>query len=222
MPYRQTIFESGCYYHTYSRGINKQIIFHDDHDYRHSLGLIRYYSFSQKKIRYSRFRALTDLLKTKILNSLTSSDKLVEIISFCLMPNHFHFLLKQNKENGISKFMADFQNSYIKFFNTKYHKFGSILQTPFKAELVESDTYLLHLSRYIHLNPYTAELVNSQNDLENYQWSSLPEYLHQSKTPLINSQVILENFKNLDDFRKFTFDQADLQRELKQTKKSSI
>lgn len=146
------------------------------------------------------------------------NDKLVELICFCLMPNHLHLLLSQKKDNGISKFMANLQNSYTRYFNTKHERIGPLMQGQFKAVLIEDDEQLLHVSRYIHLNPYSSFIVKDLTDLEKYPWSSLPEYLGIVSTSICNKQVILSYFKSVEDYKKFVFDQADYQRKLEKIK----
>ena len=215
MPYRQTQLETGYYYHALSRGINKQVIFKDDHDYQHALELIKYYSYSDKKPRYSQFRRMSETLKNTTLLSLGVSEKQVDIIAYCLMPNHFHFLLRQKKDQGISKFMADFQNSLTKYSNTRRMKFGSILQTPFKAILIENDYYLTHLSRYIHLNPYSSVIVKTHQDLLSYRWSSLGEFCQPSHQRICQPKIILDQFKNRQDYQNFVLEQTDHQLEIK-------
>jgi len=133
------------------------------------------------------------------------------------MPNHFHFLLKNLKDSGINKFMSNFQNSYAKYFNTKTGRTGSLFQQNFKAVRVESDEQLTHVSRYIHLNPITAYLINSVEELIDYPWSSYPEYISKGKSNL-NKDLVLGNFRSINDYKKFVADQVDYQRELDKIK----
>ena len=120
----------------------------------------------------------------------------VEIISFCLMPNHFHLLLKQNTKAGVTKFMRRISNAYVSYFNKKYERVGVLFQGKFKAANIDSDAYLLHLSRYIHLNPLEVRPLNiaKRRWLLNYPFSSLMEYLGKRKTNWINSKVVLSFF----------------------------
>ena len=143
---------------------------------------------------------------------------LVSIISFVLMPNHFHFLLKQNVENGISLFLAQFQNSYTRYFNTKNRRQGHLLQGQFKAVRIEDDDQLLHVRRYIHLNPYVSYVVKDIKELEEYKYSSFPEYLNHEKNEICNKPIVLSHFPTIKQYKKFITDQADYQRELGQIK----
>lgn len=128
------------------------------------------------------------------------------------MTNHFHFLVSQVKDEGITKFMAKFTNSYTKYFNTKHQRIGPLFQGIFKAVHVESDEQLIHLSRYIHLNPVTAFIVKPE-ELESYQWSSYPDYLKNLKSG--GEKAVMDFFKSPKDYKKFVLDQADYQKKLK-------
>ena len=128
-----------------------------------------YYQFMGPRPSFSKF-SKSEIAPLKPL----SEEKMIEIICYCLMPNHIHFLIRQLKENGISKFMGQISNSYTKYFNTKYTRVGPLLQGPFKAVLIESDEQLIHVSRYIHLNPIVSGIVKN---LEDYPWSSYLEYI---------------------------------------------
>ncbi|MBI2036324.1 transposase [Candidatus Microgenomates bacterium] len=170
MPARTTPLVTGQFYHIFNRGVNKQPIFLNRKDYARALSVFEFYSFVDIPIRFSKFLLLSLEERFKILKDLRKrSLKYVDFISYCFMPNHFHFLVKQNRDNGISKFMGDFQNSYTKYFNTKHERIGPILQGQFKAVFVEDENQLLHLSRYIHLNPFTSFVVKDLTDLDTYK-----------------------------------------------------
>lgn len=219
MPSRTTPLVTGYFYHIFNRGNNKQPIFLSKRDYQRAYEIIKFYSFANLKIRFSKFILLSRAERNKIWDSLIREDKkLVEFVAFSFMPNHFHFLIKQNTDYGISKFMGLFQNSYTKYFNTKYKRIGPILQGQFKSIRIEDENQLLHLSRYIHLNPYTSFLVKKIADLKNYKWSSFPEYLNKLKTGFLNKEIILSFFKNENSYRAFVYNQADYQRELEKIK----
>jgi len=136
------------------------------------------------------------------------------------MPNHFHFLIRQSKENGISKFMSLISNSYTKYFNTKYKRVGPLLQGTFKAVLIESDELLVHVSRYIHLNPIISGLVK---DLEDYRWSSYLEYIKPIDT-FCSINEILGFFtpNEREKYKKFVENQIDYGRKLEKIKHQLI
>lgn len=219
MPARAIPLVTGQYYHLFNRGINRQTIFSGVRDYSRVVGTMEFYSFAKPPIRFSKFLLLDNERKNQLWSELRQkNDKLLELIAFCFMPNHFHFLVRPKKDNGISKFMANFQNSYVRYFNTKHGKIGPIFQGQFKAIRIETEEQLLHLSRYIHLNPYSSYVLKKVGDLENYQWSSLPEYLGILTSTICNKEIILSNFKKSGGYKRFVFDQADYQRELEKIK----
>ena len=167
MPSRVFPFVNGQYYHIYNRGSEKRIIFENRLDYHRFLASMVYYQLAGPKPKFS------NTLKRKSFKN--SDQKIVDIICFCLMPNHFHFLLRQSQENGVTEFTSKLSNSYTKYFNTKHNRIGPLFQGEFKAVLVESDEQLLHLSRYIHLNPFVSYLTKNLNY---YEWSSYEEYIN--------------------------------------------
>lgn len=215
---RKVIFANEQIYHVFNRGIERRPVFLTKWEYSRALETIKYYQFSNLPFRFSKLLNLPDEQKNKYLLDIKSENKkLVEIIAFCLMPNHFHFMLKQLKENGISKFIANFTNSYTKYFNTKHERFGPLFQGVFQAVHVETDEQLIHLSRYIHLNP-VASLIVKDKDLENYPWSSLPEYLSKSGENFCHKQIVLDFFKSVRDYKKFLKDQIVYAKELEKIK----
>lgn len=218
MPARFTPLVTDQYYHIFNRGVNKQPIFEGVKDYKRAMEILEFYSYIPK-LRYSKFLLLSQEDRGRFMDNLhQENDKLVDIVCFCLMPNHLHLLLCQKKANGISKFMANLQNSYTRYFNTKHERIGPLMQGQFKAVLIEDDDQLLHVSRYIHLNPYSSFIVKDLAGLEKYPWSSLPEYLGIESTQICNKQIMLSHFRSAKDYKQFVFDQADYQRKLEKIK----
>ena len=219
MPYRITPLVSGEIYHAYNRSVARQPIFYTNKDYQRALDLINYYNHLNPPVRFSHFYRLPLSLKNEIWESLNKENqKLVEILAFCLMPNHVHFLIKEVREKGITTFMRKFQNSYAKYFNSKTERSGSLFQSMFKAVRIITDEQLLHVSRYIHLNPITAFIIKNIEQLRNYPWASFPIYLDKNYSGLINTDEILSFFKSRTEFIKFTEDQIDYQRKLDKIK----
>lgn len=129
------------------------------------------------------------------------------------MPNHFHFLLRQVSDKGISKFLSNFQNSYTRYFNIKNAREGPLFLDQFKAVLIETDEQLIHVSRYVHLNPITSYVVKDFESLLNYPWSSLPEYI-QGIESICDINTIMDFFKVPYSYEVFLKDQVGYQREL--------
>lgn len=219
MPGRDIPLVTERIYHVLNRGIASQPVFSIKTDYRRLSETIFYYQNQNPFLSYSHFLRLPTKERSEFLEELKIKRKfLVEIIALCLMPNHFHLLLKQAKERGISLFMSNLTNSYTRYFNTKNERVGPLFQGKFKAIMVETDEQLLHTSRYIHLNPYSSWVVKSPKDLESYPHSSLPEYLGNPKTSFFQKEIVLNLFKNAISYKGFVFDQADYQRKLDQIK----
>ena len=132
------------------------------------------------------------------------------------MPNHVHFLLKQLLDNGISKFMAKITNAFSHYFNVRHERVGHLFQGNFGAVRIEDDNQLIHVSRYIHLNPVTSYLIEI-GDIDNYEYSSYPEFIGK-RSGFSNTNDVLSYFKNIEDYKKFIKDQADYARQLENIK----
>jgi putative transposase len=140
--------------------------------------------------------------------------KVADILAYCVMPTHIHLILKQKAENGISSFMGNVLNSYARYFNVKHKRKGPLWEGRFKSVLVGDEDQLLHLTRYIHLNPVTAYLVNKPED---WPASSYGEYLREKELRICNFEDVLDI--EPDSYRDFVLDQASFQRELANIKK---
>ncbi len=222
MSYRRTPIVTGEIYHTFNRSIARQPIFLNVRSYSRALGLINFYSYVQPRLRFSHYNRLPLKEKANFLEDLKiNGRKQIKLLAFCLMPNHVHFLMKELEKNGISRFMSNFQNSYAKYLNLKTDRTGSLFQSMFKAVRIESDEQLIHVCRYIHLNPLTSYVIKDTDDLERYQWSSYPEYFKRT-SDLIDIDLISEFFPSKKAFKRFTLDQVDYQRELDKVKHLSF
>lgn len=173
---RKDLLVEGQVYHVFTRSIAEYTIFNNEHEYSRMLGVIRYYQYENPELRFSEFIRLEKTAQHNRKRYLFEKDKHVEILAYCLMPTHVHLILKQLKQNGISIFMNKVLNSYTRYFNTKHKRKGPLWETRFKNVLVEADEYLVHLTRYIHLNPVTALLIAQPED---WKFSSYKEYLQQ-------------------------------------------
>ncbi len=216
MPGRKIPLVTDEIYHVFNRGINKQPTFTNNWELKRAVDSVFLYRFDNPPVRLSQFLHLDDKKRRDVLEILKNKRVLVEIFAFCLMPNHFHFLLKQKVDNGISKFMSNFQNSYTRYFNTKHERDGSLFLDQFKGVRVEDDEQLMHVSRYIHLNPYTGYVVKSLEELEKYNWSSFPDYIDIENHNFVYRKFVLDFFSSTQQYKKFVFDQADYQRHLKE------
>lgn len=191
MPSKNTVkiyLENG-YYHVYNRGVEKRKIFLDEQDCSVFLHYIRMYLSPIKELQDS-IQLGTRTLRFIPLN--LSNE--INLISFALMPNHIHLLLKQISKDGIIKFMRRLSTSYAMYFNKKYKRVGPLFQGIYKAVNIESDEYLLHLSRYIHLN--AIKLKDSKMKINFLDFSSYPIYLGNKKASWIKTSEVLSYFKN--------------------------
>lgn len=181
--------------------------------------LIDFYRFINTQIRFSHFNRLDFKKKSNFIYTLYSNKTLVEIYAFCLMPNHVHFLVKQNVDGGVAKFMRIFQNSYAKYLNIKTKRSGAVWQSMFKAVRIESQEQLLHVFRYINLNPVTSYIIKNFSDLNNYHWCSYLDYLMpEPKNPFLNTKEIKTYFKTDGKLVSFLENQVNYQRTLDRIK----
>jgi len=212
-------FAPGNYYHIYNRGNGRMDIYKDDQDYFNFLKRLKLSLGIEDKA--TQRQTLQSLPLSGIRIEPLPKDAF-SIICYCLMPNHFHFLIKQNNKVSISKLINKVCSSYTKYFNKKYDLVGHLLQDRFKAVVVDNDEYLLWLSAYIHQNPKVAGLVR---DLKDYKWSSYLYYLNSNNS---NSQffcdkdIVLEGFKNINEYKDFVEDSYGAIKEGKIIDKSDI
>lgn len=214
MPPRKQVLASGETYHILNRGVASSPIFTSEREYRRFIELVDYYRFENSNISYSNLKKLQKEAYINYLNNLKDeNNKRIEIYAYCLMPNHFHFLVKQVKERGIKNTFSNIQNGYARYFNIKNKRVGPLFQSRFRAVRIESDDIFLHVSRYIHLNPSTSFLVDPRN-LSSYEWSSYPEYLGDKGLVFTNTDKILKMIGGEEKYQSFVLNQADYQRKL--------
>lgn len=202
MPARnivKTYVENG-YYHVYNRGIEKRTIFEDEMDYKTFLKYLKEALSPPPNPKYLKVPVTLKGGTFKgVPRPVKNFDKKIELVAYCLMPNHFHLLIKQNDKDSIRGFMSSLLTRYSMYFNKKYERVGPLYQDRYKAVLVNEEPYLLHLSRYIHLNPseYTKDLEGA--------YSSYSYYLGKMKADWVKSEMILSYFdKSTKDFLKGT------------------
>lgn len=172
--------------------------------------LLNYYQTDCSKPRYSYYvKRICEYEREK-------GEKIIQIIAHCLMPTHIHLILRQLKDNGISVFINNILNSYTRYFNIKHKRKGPLWEYRFKNVLVETDEQLLHLTRYLHLNPTTACLVEKP---EEWEFSSYKEYL--SETEFDKRICSFDDILSINPilYRNFVEDGQDYQRQLARIKK---
>lgn len=215
MPLRKTPIVTGQTYHVFNRGVNKQPILFTPRDYNRAVDTIKYYIVNRPPLPYSKFIKLTREAGNEVSTRMLKGEHGVKLISYVLMPNHFHFILTQLIDEGITNFIRNLQISITKYINTKNNRSGPLLQGQFKVVLIEDDEQLIHVCRYVHLNPYTSFIVNNIEELKSYNWSSLREFLSLTDEEFCTKDIILSTFKNkIDKYWDFISNQADYQRKL--------
>jgi putative transposase len=218
---RNLVFANDEYYHIYNRGIDRRVTFTNKREYERALQLLWFYQYAAIPIRYSRYNEIEAQLKMKYREQMKTSGKMVEVVAFSLMPNHFHLLVKQRQEQGIATYIANYVNAYTRYFNTKYKRTGALFQGIFKAAYIESEEQLVHLTRYIHLNPVASRLITI-NDLATYHWSSHAQYLHNTSSDIIEQETITMIRTFVPDYENFINDQVSYAQELEKIKHMSF
>jgi len=188
-------------YHIYNRGVEKRNIFTDQKDYLRFIHDLFEFNDKDAVVNNSYyFNPKTKKVEARNLKGIKATKKtrklLVEILIFTLMPNHFHLLLKQKEEGGISKFMQKLGIGYTNYFNQKHERSGVLFQGKFKAVLIKEHSHFLHLPFYIHSNPLSLNYGNriSIDFLENYKWSSFLDYIGKKNFPSVTQREFLLNF----------------------------
>lgn len=190
-------------YHVFNRGTEKRKVFASDKDYERFIVNLTLFNTEQAQIknisRYNINLALENI----------PQDPMVKIHAFCLMPNHFHFMLEQITDNGLARFLHKLEMGYSKYFNKMYPRSGNLFQGAYKISHIGDDSYRLYLPLYIHLN--ALELLKSErfwkengikdkikafNFLKNYPWSSLREYLDTKHLSFISRDILDELYEN--------------------------
>ena len=196
MNSRKEPFVNNEHYHIFSRGIDKRQTFMDTTDVERFVQSIKEFNAldSIGSIFENSFR------KKKQSEYVVSKEKLVEFICYCINPNHYHFILKQLVDGGISEFMKR-MGGYTKFFNEKYNRSGSLFERPFKSVHISSDSYLLHLSVYVNLNYKVHQLGRNTSKLVRSSWD---EYMGKTEGFCIcNKDIILGRFNNINEYKEF-------------------
>ncbi|MEX2029118.1 MAG: transposase [Candidatus Paceibacterota bacterium] len=201
-------FFSGTIVHIYNRGNNKEKIFHDKQDYKAFLfrmGLAL--GFTPEELNKDKNFALP-YSRIRITGATKNSFKLH---AFCLMPNHFHLLIEQCSDISISKLISKVCSSYSKYLNNKYNRVGHVFQDCFKAVLVENNPQLMWVSSYIHMNAVKDKIAKHPSK---YVWSSYNDYVEKRNLPIINKELLLGTYGDIENFIKQTLIYEDVKETL--------
>jgi len=193
MPAKNSIkdYRADSYYHAFNRGVEKRKIFLDKQDFKTFLNYLKIYLSPRDDdaLRLNIQKAENWAEKDKILGllSLNNFSEEIDLLAYCLMPNHFHLLLKQKPNMAIKHFMQSLTTKYSMYFNRKYKRIGSLFQGIYKAVLVKSEEQLVYLSKYIHQNPKTDKI-------KKWKYSSLPNYYGEINQIWVKPNKILNLF----------------------------
>lgn len=213
---RAIILSNQQIYHVYNRGVERRPVFMTKREHERMTTTIWFYRYFRPDTPLSHFLNLSVTEQVVFQERLEKKPMGVSLLAFCLMPNHFHFVLRQEIDAGISRFVANVTNSYSKYFNLKKARVGPLFQGTFKAVRVETDEQFMHLTRYVHLNPVTSFLIPLK-ELETYPWSSYSEYLGQSAKSL-TAMKIVHKLLSLHNYRQFVNDQTEYAQKLESIK----
>ncbi len=215
---RRFQFDSNKFYHIYNRGIEKRDVFIDIEDFTRFIKSMREFNAiepigslyekdfrermkgGREGVRHPRGIKETkspigDLVSSVSLNA----RKLVDVLSYCLIPNHYHFILEQLIEEGISKFMHKLNLGYSMYFNNKYNRSGSLFEGPFKAKEINNYSHFLKLIVYVNCNSEIHKICSA----ENWPWSSYLDYINKRNGTLCNKDIIKDEFANPAEFKNF-------------------
>jgi len=210
MDIRKDPLANDHYYHVFSRSIAKYFVFNDEEDFLRMIELFNLCRFLNFNYRYSMYSQLKPGMQKTVFDGLITENNLyVEIVAYCIMPTHIHLILKQVSDNGISKFMSKILNSYARYFNLKHHRTGHLFEGKFKDVEISKDEQLLHTTRYIHLNPTSADLVKKPED---WIHSSYNEYIQIDRDGLCEYQDLID--LSPAQYKKFTNDRKSYQKTL--------
>jgi putative transposase len=212
----QKTFAMGEFYHAYNHGIEDRDIVSDEYDSLRFLESLKMFN-SETPIGSIYEQSFS---QDQPLGRPTSKSPLVNIIAYCVNPNHFHLLLEQVTENGISEFMKRLGGGYTKYYNQRNKRSGHLFRGKFQSRWVNSNEYLLHLSTYINLN-FRVHGLNDQlgrptSKLIRTSWE---EYVGKMKDPFCEKDIILGQFKNKDEYREYAEDALPIMLDRKKTER---
>ncbi len=214
MSIRKVNLVSGEYYHIYNRGNSKQKIFHDEEDYQRFIFLLYVSNTSEKFDFYN----LSRNIKLNIFQK-EKNNCFVGIGAYCLMPNHFHLLITEINEGGISKFMQKISTAYSMYYNRKYQRTGSLFEGKFKSQHLDTDKYLKYIFSYIHLNPIKLiqkdwkekgikDKITAIDYLNKYTYSSYLDFTKEDRDQknILNRKLFPKYFPTKNSFNKEIFE----------------
>ncbi|MFZ2500861.1 MAG: transposase [Minisyncoccia bacterium] len=203
MSTRKKNFANGEFFHIYNRGVDKRIIFADRYDMQR---------FFQSMMEFNTVAPIGSLYENSFLQPndkvSKSEEKLINIIAYCLNPNHFHFILEQLIDGGISEFMKRLSGGYTGYFNKKHERNGSLFQGAFKDVHIDSNEYMLHVSSYVNLNDRVHQLGGETPKLVE-SMTSWEEYISEGVKGVCEKGIILGQFRNAVEYKESALSSLD-------------
>jgi putative transposase len=214
MPSRNRVklYLNGTIYHIYNRGIDSREIFREGEDYEFFQGILKRYLGKYTEEISDRYKAERPYIR-KHKQEMNLKQE-IDLLTYCLLPDHFHLLVRQRKADGITKLMRRVMTNYVMYFNKKYKRKGNLFENVYRAVIVPEDTNLVELTCYIHLNPVArvvrrygpVETVSSSSP-EYYMYSSYQDFLGIRQDEWLKPEIVLEKFKLLypeeDDYKTY-------------------
>lgn len=223
MPGRNHIFEEGSYYHIYNRSIDGRRQFDSARNAKIFMNMMWYYRTTGLEMKHSRYVKLPIESQAAFVPLIRDSARHdVSVLAYCLMPTHYHILIQEKKKGGTSAYMSKVQNAFTRYYNIKLGRSGQLFRGRFKSKPITSEEMLMHVARYIHLNPYSSGLIKDISELITYPHSSMRELFArdgEGHTYISDSDLLISFFG--DDpqrYVKFVCDNADYQKTLEYTK----
>lgn len=210
---RKISFAPGEYYHVYNRGVDKRLIFTEQHDHQRFVALLYLCNSNSPVDINEHFREGN---KFSEIFSMKRAGTLIDIGAYCLMPNHFHLLLHEKTDGGVTKFMSKLSTAYSMYFNKKNDRTGALFEGRFKATHADTDEYLKYLFSYIHLNPIKiidstwkenglTDRTAAKQYLLDYAHSSYHDYTQTSRreSSILNKSAFPQYFSSFNDFEQY-------------------
>lgn len=197
MPAKNSLKEyiEGGFYHVYNRGVEKRVIFQDPQDYKVFLSYLKCYLEPPQKIIFREITIKGQNFK-RPERTLNNFFEKLDLLAFCLMPNHFHFIVRQTQQKSMEYFMRSLLTRYTTYFNKRYRRVGHLFQGTYKAALIDREEYLLHLSRYIHLNPVKETPLHMEEKHKTLlnSFSSYKDFVGKQRIAWVKPEVVLSYF----------------------------
>lgn len=214
MPSRYDVFYNGGIYHIYDKTLDGRRIFSQDLCQEFVNTFCYYRSELSSKLRYSLFKKLPyDIYNSRWEEIFYNKYFIVDILAFCLLPNHYHFLIKQLKDKGVIKFMSNISNSLTRYYNSRNQRKGPIFLPQFRSKRITSQEDLIYVSKYIHTNSYAHAVVKNPEDIFAYPYSSIKSYISSTNTLKINTDKVMYSFgNNAQKYKQFILKNAEDQK----------